>query len=29
MRDTFDGLIKVARKWVQVNGKISPTAPPP
>ena len=28
MRDTFDGLLNAARKWVQVNGKTLPLAPP-
>lgn len=27
MRDTFDGLLKIARQWAQANGKSSPTAP--
>jgi S1-C subfamily serine protease len=28
MRDTFDGLLNVARKWVKVNGKSLPTTQP-
>jgi hypothetical protein len=29
MRDTFDGLLNVARKWVRTNGKGLPAAVPP
>jgi len=28
MRDTFDGLLNVARRWVQTNGKSLPQTPP-